>query len=132
MDVLDVLAPTKPRWTDHLAHLYEPTIVHVPWLWSAIYAATNSPLCPLIYHALAGQSLVRRVMAAAEAQPPDVVVSVHPLMVRAAVAARAGWRAPQSWGSRGTAAPKNASSGGRQSSPRAIAAAQRTAVTMRW
>ena len=88
MDVLDVLAPTKPRWTDHFAHLYEPTIVHVPWLWSAIYAATNSPLCPLIYHALAGQSLVRRVMAAAEAQPPDVVVSVHPLMVRAAVAAR--------------------------------------------
>ena len=88
MDVLDVLAPDKPRWTDHLAHLYEPTIVHVPWLWSAIYAATNSPLCPLIYHALAGQSLVRRVMAAAKAQPPDVVVSVHPLMVRAAVAAR--------------------------------------------
>ena len=88
MDVLDVLAPAKPRWTDHLAHLYEPTIVHVPWLWSAIYAATNSPLCPLIYHALAGQSLVRRVMAAAKAQPPDVVVSVHPLMVRAAVAAR--------------------------------------------
>ena len=88
MDVLDVLAPAKPRWTDHFAHLYEPTIVHVPWLWSAIYAATNSPLCPLIYHALAGQSLVRRVVAAAEAQPPDVVVSVHPLMVRAAVAAR--------------------------------------------
>ncbi len=88
MDVLDVLAPAKPRWTDHLAHLYEPTIVHVPWLWSAIYAATNSPLCPLIYHALAGQSLVRRVVAAAKAQPPDVVVSVHPLMVRAAVAAR--------------------------------------------
>lgn len=88
MDVLDVLAPAKPRWTDHFAHLYEPTIVHVPWLWSAIYAATNSPLCPLIYHALAGQSLVRRIMAAAEAQPPDVVVSVHPLMVRAAVAAR--------------------------------------------
>ena len=88
MDVLDVLAPAKPRWTDHFAHLYEPTIVHVPWLWSAIYAATNSPLCPLIYHALAGQSLVRRVMAAAEAQPPAVVVSVHPLMVRAAVAAR--------------------------------------------
>lgn len=88
MDVLDVLAPAKPRWTDHLAHLYEPTIVHVPWLWSAIYAATNSPLCPLIYHALAGQSLVRRVVAAAEAQPPDVVVSVHPLMVRAAIAAR--------------------------------------------
>ena len=88
MDVLDVLAPAKPRWTDHLAHLYEPTIVHVPWLWSAIYAATNSPLCPLIYHALAGQSLVRRVVAAAKAQPPDVVVSVHPLMVRAAIAAR--------------------------------------------
>ncbi|MDE2992967.1 MAG: glycosyltransferase [Chloroflexota bacterium] len=88
MDVLDVLAPAQPRWTDHLAHLYEPTIVHVPWLWSAIYAATNSPLCPLIYHALAGQSLVRRVVAAAEAQPPDVMVSVHPRMVRAAVAAR--------------------------------------------
>ena len=88
MDVLDVLAPAKPRWTDHFAHLYEPTIVHVPWLWSAIYAATNSPLCPLIYHALAGQSLVRRIIAAAEAQPPAVVVSVHPLMVRAAVAAR--------------------------------------------
>ncbi len=88
VDVLDVLAPAKPRWTDHLAHLYEPTIVHVPWLWSAIYAATNSPLCPLIYRALAGQSLVRRIMAAAEAQSPDVVVSVHPLMVRAAVAAR--------------------------------------------
>ena len=88
VDVLDVLAPAKPRWSDHFAHLYEPTIVHVPWLWSAIYAATNTPLGLLVYRALAGQSLVRRVMAAAETQPPDVVVSVHPLMVRAAVAAR--------------------------------------------
>ncbi len=86
--VLDVLAPTKPRWSDHLAHLYEPTIVHVPWLWSAIYAATDSRLGLLVYRALAGQSLVRRVVAAAEAQPPDAVVSVHPLMGRAAVAAR--------------------------------------------
>ena len=88
MDVLDVLAPAKPRWSDHFAHLYEPTIVHVPWLWSAIYAATDTPLGMLVYRALAGQSLVRRVVAAAEAQPPDVVVSVHPLMVRAATAAR--------------------------------------------
>ncbi len=88
MDVLDVLAPARPRWSDHLAHLYEPTIVHAPWLWTAIYAATDSPLCPMIYRALAGQSLVRRVLAAAAAQPPDVVVSVHPLMGRAAVAAR--------------------------------------------
>ena len=88
VDVLDVLAPAKPRWSDHLAHLYEPTIVHIPWLWTAIYAATDTPLGLLVYRALAGQSLVRRVIAAAEAQPPDVVVSVHPLMVRAAVAAR--------------------------------------------
>ena len=88
MDVLDVLAPAKPRWSDHLAHLYEPTIVHVPWLWTIIYAATDTPLGLLIYRALAGQSLVCRVMAAAEARPPDAMVSVHPLMVRAAVAAR--------------------------------------------
>ena len=88
VDVLDVLAPPKPRWSDHLAHLYEPIIVHVPWLWSAIYAATDTPLGLLVYRALAGQSLVRRVVAAAAAQPPDVVVSVHPLMGRAAVAAR--------------------------------------------
>ena len=88
VDVLDVLAPARPRWSDHLAHLYEPIIVHAPWLWTVIYAATDTPLGLLIYRALAGQSLVRRVMAAAEAQPPDVVVSVHPLMVRAAIAAR--------------------------------------------
>ena len=88
VDVLDVLAPARPRWSDHLAHLYEPIIVHAPWLWTVIYAATNSPLGLLVYRALAGQSLVRRVLAAAEAQPPDAVVSVHPLMGRAAVAAR--------------------------------------------
>lgn len=88
VDVLDVLAPQTPRWSDHLAHLYEPIIVHAPWLWTVIYAATNSPPGLLVYRALAGQSLVHRVLAAAKERPPDVVVSVHPLMVRAAVAAR--------------------------------------------
>ena len=88
IQALDVFAPDAPTWRDRLTHLYELAIVRWPWLWSAIFSLTDGPQGALIYRAAAGQSLVRRVIAAAEAGPPDVMVSVHPLLGHAAIEAR--------------------------------------------
>lgn len=72
-----------PDARSRMVRLYGPTIVRAPWLWGAVYHATNSRRCfPAIAWPLVG------VMASLlEEQTPDLVVSVHPLCHGAALLA---------------------------------------------
>ncbi|MEK7874188.1 MAG: glycosyltransferase [Chloroflexota bacterium] len=80
--IVDFFALQRPTPVDRLTRLYGPLIRHSPWLWGALYKATDSPQ---VYRGLVRTleplqiPKVRRLL---EALAPDAVVSVHPLCTR--------------------------------------------------
>ncbi len=85
--ILDPFVQASPRVIGRVVGLYSPITRHAPWLWGAIYHATNSRTAVA---ALRGSALrlvepgLRDVVAALR---PALVVSFHPLLNHVA------WRA---------------------------------------
>jgi 1,2-diacylglycerol 3-beta-galactosyltransferase len=73
------------RW---LTGLYGPTIRWVPLLWGAVFYATNTRLAAALLRSTLLRLANRPVIEAVERVRPAAIVSLHPLTVRAAVAAR--------------------------------------------
>jgi 1,2-diacylglycerol 3-beta-galactosyltransferase len=73
------------RW---LTGLYGPTIRWVPLLWGAVFYATNTRLTAALLRSTLLLLANRPVIEAVERVRPAAIVSLHPLTVRAAVAAR--------------------------------------------
>jgi 1,2-diacylglycerol 3-beta-galactosyltransferase len=73
------------RW---LTGLYGPAIRWVPLLWGAVFYATNTRLTAALLRSTLLRLANRPVIEAVERVRPAAIVSLHPLTVRAAVAAR--------------------------------------------
>jgi 1,2-diacylglycerol 3-beta-galactosyltransferase len=73
------------RW---LTRLYGPTIRWAPLLWGAVFYATNTRLTAALLRATLLRLANRPVIEAVKRLRPAAIVALHPLTVRAAVAAR--------------------------------------------
>ena len=71
-----------------LAGLYGPTIRWVPLLWGAVFYVTNTRLTAALLRSTLLLLANRPVIEAVHRVRPAAIVSLHPLTVRAAVAAR--------------------------------------------
>jgi len=80
--IVDFFALHRTTAVERVTRLYGPIIRHSPWLWGAIYKATDSPsMSRGLARTLEALQMpkVRRLL---EALSPDAVVSVHPLCTR--------------------------------------------------
>ena len=80
--------PRAARLLRWLTGLYGPTIRWVPLLWGAVFYATNTRLTAALLRWTVLLLANRPVIDAVERMRPAAIVSLHPLTVRAAVAAR--------------------------------------------
>lgn len=80
--------PRAARLLRWLAGLYGPTIRWAPLLWGALFYATNTRLTAALLRWTVLLLAKRPVIEAAERTRPAAIVALHPLTVRAAVAAR--------------------------------------------
>lgn len=76
------------RLLRRMCRWYGPLTRGAPWLWSVIFHVTNAPVTLWILRRLVRSLVVVPLVAALDRHRPTVVVSAHPLMVDAAVAAR--------------------------------------------
>ncbi|HEY7173329.1 MAG TPA: glycosyltransferase [Micromonosporaceae bacterium] len=79
-------APTVLRW---VARLYGPLIRWSPWLWGALFHASNSRAGMRLLHSTVLRLAERPVFAAFARHRPVAVVSCHPLTGSAAIRTRA-------------------------------------------
>jgi 1,2-diacylglycerol 3-beta-galactosyltransferase len=86
VDLLDFFARCTPWPINQAGPVYGSLINHAPWAWAALYNATNSrrrietilrTAIPFVSHCMVN---------CLQADPPDVMVSVHPLANHLAVA----------------------------------------------
>ncbi|MSQ43192.1 MAG: hypothetical protein EXR45_03140 [Chloroflexi bacterium] len=77
-----------PSVFDRVVGLYGPMIVHAPWAWGLAYRLAALPGMASIFHAVYGRTVKSRIGAAIHATRAQAVVSVHPLVNDAMVAAR--------------------------------------------
>lgn len=69
------------RWPFSHLHAAYPTVVgHAPWLWSAGFRATNSPLVTAVAQAMAWPVLRPAFRALRTPALPDLIISTHPLL----------------------------------------------------
>lgn len=76
---------------------YGPLTREAPWLWSAVFHLTNNPTTLGMLRRLIARLTVRPIAASLAQHRPTVVVATHPLLVDAAVAARASSDTPPPW-----------------------------------
>jgi UDP-N-acetylglucosamine:LPS N-acetylglucosamine transferase len=77
-----------PALMDRVVGLYGAVIVRAPWAWGLAFHLAALPGMRSIYHALHGRTVTSRIRAAIRATRAQAVVSVHPLVNDAMVAAR--------------------------------------------
>jgi len=77
-----------PALMDRVVGLYGAVIVRTPWAWGLAFHLAALPGMRSIYHALHGRTVTSRIRAAIRATRAQAVVSVHPLVNDAMVAAR--------------------------------------------
>jgi UDP-N-acetylglucosamine:LPS N-acetylglucosamine transferase len=77
-----------PAFMDRVVGLYGAVIVRAPWAWGLAFHLAALPGMRSIYHALHGRTVTSRIRAAIRATRAQAVVSVHPLVNDAMVAAR--------------------------------------------
>lgn len=80
--------PGSARLLRWVAGLYGPAIRLAPWLWGAVYYASDSPLAMGVLRRILLRLADRPAADAARAHRPAAIVSFHPLTGMAAVAAR--------------------------------------------
>jgi len=78
----------RPALMDRVVGLYGAVIVRAPWAWGLAFHLAALPGMRSIYHALHGRTVTSRIRAAIRATRAQAVVSVHPLVNDAMVAAR--------------------------------------------
>ena len=77
----------RPALMDRVVGLYGAVIVRAPWAWGLAFHLAALPGMRSIYHALHGRTVTSRIRAAIRATRAQAVVSVHPLVNDAMVAA---------------------------------------------
>jgi 1,2-diacylglycerol 3-beta-galactosyltransferase len=94
--ILDPFIDASPPWVGRVVRLYSPLTRHAPWLWGALYHATDSAIAVKVLQA----TLLRRVEPGLSdvvaTLQPAVVVSFHPLLnhLSAQARRRRGWSTP--------------------------------------
>ena len=90
--VLDPFVQASPRMVGRLVGLYSPITRHTPWLWGAMYHATNSRAAVGALRGSALRLVEPGLASVVEVLQPALVVSFHPLLNH--VASRALRRVP--------------------------------------
>ncbi len=63
-----------------LANMYAPVIKYFPFLWGALYHATNSNLSIIIIKKITNPFIAKKLQTLIKEKNPDIIVSVHPMM----------------------------------------------------
>jgi len=83
--IVDPFAASAPRAIARGADLYGPLTRRAPWLWGALYHATNSMAAMSLLERSLLRLVVPRLSVFTTRFQPDAVVSFHPLLNQAAV-----------------------------------------------
>lgn len=77
-EMTDVFASSN-KLISLLANLYAPVIKYCPFLWGALYHATNNKLSIVIMDKISDPFVSGKLQALIKAKNPDIIVSVHPV-----------------------------------------------------
>ena len=90
--VLDPFVQAAPRLVGRVVGLYSPITRHAPWMWGALYHATNSRAAVSALRSSALRLVEPGLVEVLQVLRPALVVSFHPLLNHVAV--RAARRVP--------------------------------------
>jgi len=85
-EMTDVFASSN-KFISLLANLYAPVIKYCPFLWGALYHATNNKLSIVIMDKISDPFVSKKLQSLIKEKNPDIIVSVHPVTNHIAVKA---------------------------------------------